>query len=204
MNMQYKSTITLSLVLITVLCLCNKITLPANTANKSICMTMATTDSVSPIPPYSGCETHYDYIPSKSFLFDNKAIELINENTADAIDSIQLIIFQTFRKDGIHSGATSGDSYILEFPYVFIYASAFWKEKGKPTQIVFDSITECGDVYFNHLEKPFMLKPGDFLILKDTVYDTIRNTFAGKNDILYAHRHVKTDSIVNLGYFPFN
>ena len=33
--------------------------------------------------------------------------------------------------------------------------------------------------------------------------DTIRDTFSGSNAVLYAHQHIRTDSIYNLGYLPF-
>lgn len=173
------------------------------TVNKSVCLTITTTDSVAPIPPYQGNITHYDMYGIGSFYIKNNTIHLTDENKANAIDSIQLIVFATFKYEGIYSGSAGGSSYITGFPYSNMYRSNFWKNRAKPYQIVFDSITKTGNVYYNYMDNPSMLEPGTSLILKDTVYDTIRDTFSGSNAVLWVHQHIRTDSIYNLGYLPF-
>jgi hypothetical protein len=182
---------------------CDRNTLLVDNASKSICLAIESTDSVSPIPPYPGSEAHYDFIANKSFLLDNNYIKLINDGIANLIDSIQLIVIHTSKFSGLYSGKAFGDTYITVFPDEFIYASAFWKVRKKSYYISFDSITELGEVHFTHMSTPSVLKPGNSLILKDTVYDTVWDTYSGNNSVLYAHRHMRTDSIFNYGYLPF-
>ena len=130
-------------------------------------------------------------------------MHLTDENKAEAIESIQLIVFSSIKYDGIYSGSARGSEYITKFPEIFTYASYFWSRRGKPHQIVFDSITESGDIYYTHMDKSSVLKPGTNLILRDTVYDTIWGTFAESETVDYANLHIKIDTIVNLGYLPF-
>lgn len=182
---------------------CNNDSLHTMDRNKCICINIASNQYVSPISPYEGLETHFDYISRRSFAIKNNYIELIDKSKSDLIESIGLIIILSNKFEGLYSGEGSGDTFSTVIPFSFNYTSEFWVQREKANRIEMDYINDSIKIYCKNQQNTYVVKPGDSIVLQDTAYDTIWDPYSGYKNVLYAHQRIKTDSIYNYGYLYF-